>query len=221
MKTSSRKIFHHPSYYNKKEEKLNVVSHGLGLILSLIGLCFLLHKSTQINQFDTWVAYTIYGFSLILLYAASTAYHYTKDRKIRYRLNILDHAAIFVLIAGTYTPFTLLALPESTGHSILYLVWGIALLGVILKLFFTGRFNIVSTLLYVGMGWIILLVFEPLSAALSQEGLFWLFAGGAVYTMGAVLYSIPKLPYHHAIFHIFVLLGSLFHFLCIYNYLPI
>ncbi len=221
MKTSSRKIHHHPSYYSKKEEQLNVVSHGLGLILSLIGFCFLLHKSIQLNQFDILAAYTIYGFSLILLYAASTAYHYAKDRKLRYRLNILDHAAIFVLIAGTYTPFTLLALPESTGQSILYLVWGIALLGVILKLFFTGRFNIVSTLLYVGMGWIILLVYEPLNAALSQEGLFLLFAGGAAYTIGAILYSIPKLPFHHAIFHVFVLLGSLFHFLCIYNYLPI
>ncbi|MFT5762220.1 MAG: hemolysin III, partial [Polaribacter sp.] len=161
----------------------------------------------------------IFGLSLIILYAASTLYHSATKPKLRRRLNIFDHAAIYVLIAGTYTPFTIITLEGETGWIIFGLTWLFALTGIILKLFFTGKFDKLSTTMYVLMGWQIVFVINPLLENLSEQGLFWLFAGGVFYTVGAVLYSIKKIPYNHAIFHFFVLAGSLSHFISIYFYI--
>ena len=198
--------------YSNKEERLNIITHAFGFLLSLLGLYFLIFKSFQYEGFWKPASLLIYGLSLIILYAASTFYHAAKDPSLRRKLNIFDHAAIYVLIAGTYTPFTILVLEGSLGWIIFGLTWTFALIGIILKLFFTGRFDKLSTALYLLMGWQIIFVINPLMERFTTEGLQLLFAGGVFYTIGAVLYSIKKLPYNHAIFHVFVLLGSVCHF---------
>ena len=204
-------------HYPKKEEFLNILSHGFGLLLSVIAFPFLLIKAMGFNGFWKPASFLIYGVSMIVLYAASTLYHAAKNPKKRRKLNILDHAAIYVLIAGSYSPFCLVALDSKLGWYMFVFVWMFALAGVILKLFFTGKFDKLSTALYLLMGWQVVIFIKPLMASLSTEGLYYLFAGGVFYSVGAVLYSIKKLPYNHAIFHVFVLLGSLSHFLAIYN----
>jgi hemolysin III len=204
--------------YSEKEEKLNVISHAFGLVMGIIALPFLIDKSMHFDGFWKPTSIIIYGVSILTLYTASTVYHAAKAPKLRRRLNIFDHAAIYVLIAGTYTPFTLITLEGKTGWIIFGLTWFFALTGIILKLFFTGRFDKLSTIMYVLMGWQIVFAINPLLENLASEGLFWLFLGGVFYTIGAILYSIKKIPYNHAIFHVFVLLGSISHFISVYFY---
>jgi hemolysin III len=204
--------------YSNTEEKLNILTHGFGLLLAIIALPFLILKSLTYQELWQTVSFVIYSLSLIVLYAASTFYHAAKKPKLRRRLNIFDHAAIYVLIAGSYTPFCLVVLPEQTGWYMFVFVWLFALTGVILKLFFTGRFDKLSTALYLIMGWQVVFLIKPLMNNLSYDGLFYLIAGGVFYTVGAILYSIKKIPYNHAIFHVFVLLGSFSHFWAIYKY---
>lgn len=210
------------TYYNPKEEKLNVISHALGLVLSIAALVLLVVFASLEGSAWHIVSFSIYGASLIVLYSASTFYHYSRTPKLRHRLNVFDHAAIYVLIAGTYTPFTLVVLDGWVGWTIFGVSWGLALVGVILKLFFTGRFDKVSTIAYVLMGWLIIFAIKPLVSGLSFGGLMWLLGGGLAYTIGAILYSIKSIRYNHAIFHIFVLLGSFAHFVAVFFYvLPI
>lgn len=204
--------------YSKKEEFLNILTHGLGLILGIIALPFLVIKSFDYSGFWKPTSLIIYGLSIVILYAASTFYHSAKEVKLRRRLNIFDHAAIYVLIAGTYTPFCLIILPEKTGWLIFLITWVFALIGIILKLFFTGKYDKLSTIMYLLMGWQVVFAIKPLMKNLSSDGLLWLFIGGVSYTIGAILYSIKKLPYNHAIFHVFVLFGSLSHFLAVFLY---
>ena len=204
--------------YSPKEELLNVITHGAGLVLSVLGLFLLIFKALEFDSRRLLLSFLIFGGSLILLYLASTLYHSTKDRRKRFSFKIFDHIAIFILIAGTYTPFALVTLQGRIGWIILGVVWGIALFGTILKLFFTGRFKILSTLLYVGMGWVIIFAIKPLMENLSSQGLLWLLGGGLAYTIGAILYSISRINYNHAIFHFFVLLGSYCHYMAIYNH---
>lgn len=206
-------------YYPPIEEKINIISHGLGFVLSIMALGFLVVRAS--NHGDVWhiVSFSIFGASLIVLYAVSTIYHSTKKPELRCRLRILDHASIYILIAGTYTPFTLVTLQGTTGWVIFGVSWGLALCGIILKLFFTGRYRLLSTSMYVFMGWIIVFAIKPLIANLSSDGLFWLVAGGLAYTLGAILYSIKKIKFNHAIFHIFVLMGSICHFVSVYFYI--
>ena len=203
-------------YYTKSEERLNVISHAIGLLLSIIGLILLIIKAGHLSPMALKVSYWIFGSSMIILYTASTLYHSVRERKLRYRLNILDHASIYILIAGTYTPFSLVTLRGSVGWIIFGVIWALAIAGVILKLFFTGRFQTLSTIMYVAMGWIIVFAVKPLINNLSHGGLIWLFVGGISYTLGAVIFSIDKLKYNHAIFHVFVLFGTFSHFLAIY-----
>ena len=209
-------------FYDPKEEKLNVLSHGLGLILSVVALVLLITYSSLYGSAWHIVSFSIYGASLIVLYSASTLYHYTQTPKLRHRLNIFDHSSIYILIAGTYTPFTLVVLNGWVGWTIFGVSWGLALTGVILKLFFTGKYDKISTIAYVLMGWLIIFAIKPLISGLSIEGLLWLFSGGLAYTVGAILYSIKGMKYNHAIFHIFVLIGSFCHFIAVFFYvLPI
>ncbi|MFB0938552.1 MAG: hemolysin III [Urechidicola sp.] len=202
--------------YSEKEEKLNVLTHGFGLLLSVIALFLLIVKSIKSENTTIITSFIIYGLSLIILYAASTFYHAAKAPELRYKLNIFDHASIYVLIAGTYTPFTLVTLEGWVGWTIFGVSWGLALIGVILKLFYTGKYDRISTIAYVLMGWLIVFAIKPLLANLSYEGLLWLFSGGIFYTVGAILYSMNKMKYNHAIFHVFVLLGSFSHFMAVY-----
>lgn len=205
-------------YYPPKEEKINVYSHAAGFFLSIVALILLLIRAVSFGDVFDIVSVSIFGLSLILLYAASTIYHNSTEPVLRSRLNVFDHAAIFVLIAGTYTPFTLLVLEGTIGWIIFGIAWGLALTGITLKLFFIGRYKLLSTIMYVLMGWIIVFAIKPLLDNLPPGGVFWLFAGGVAYTTGAVLYGIKKIPFNHAIFHLFVLLGSFCHFLAVYFY---
>jgi hemolysin III len=206
-------------FYTPLEEKLNVYSHAFGLLLSFYGLIILLFKSIESGTLWHLISFSIYGLSLIILYSASTFYHNAKDPIRRSRLRIFDHASIYVLIAGTYTPFSLVTLHGKTGWLLFTTVWVFALVGIILKLFFTGRFNIISTLMYVFMGWLAIFVYQPLMENLPAEGLYFLISGGVFYTIGAILFSIKKIKFNHAIFHIFVLLGSICHFISVYYYI--
>ncbi|MBE9490528.1 MAG: hemolysin III family protein [Bacteroidetes bacterium] len=207
-----------PTYYPPIEEKINVLTHALGLLLSVFALVLLVIKSSISGTSWHIVSFSIFGASLIILYAASTFFHNSKKIKVRKRLNIFDHASIYILIAGTYTPFTLVTLNGTIGWILFGITWGIALTGVILKLFFTGKYDKISTIAYVLMGWIIVFAFKPLLNNFSSEGIVWLVFGGVAYTIGAVLYSLNRLNFNHAIFHIFVLLGSFCHFISIYFY---
>jgi hemolysin III len=205
-------------FYDQKEEKLNILTHALGIVLSVIALVLLVFYAAKTGTVWHVVSFSIFGSSLILLYSASTIYHSSKNPKWREKLNIIDHSAIYVLIAGTYTPFCLVTLNGTIGWVIFGISWGIALVGIILKLFYTGKYEKASTIAYVLMGWIIIFAIKPLVENLPQNGLIWLFLGGLFYTIGAVLYSFKSLKYNHAIFHIFVLLGSFSHFMAIFFY---
>lgn len=207
-----------PKTYEPLEEKLNVFTHGLGLLLSIAALVLLVVKASIDGSPWRIVSFSIFGVSLIVLYTASTLFHNAKTPKLRKRLNIFDHASIYVLIAGSYTPFTLVTLNGTLGWVLFGISWGIALTGVILKLFYTGKYEKASTIAYVLMGWMIVFAIKPLIANLSPEGLQWLIWGGISYTVGAVLYSINKLKFNHVIFHVFVLAGSFCHFMSVYFY---
>ena len=204
--------------YAPLEEKWNVYTHAFGLLLSIIGLFFLVSKAIDEGSLVRIVSFSIFGVSLIVLYTASTLFHNSKDPIKRRQLNIFDHASIYVLIAGSYTPFTLITLDGTLGWVIFGIVWGIALIGIVLKLFYTGRFEKASTIAYVLMGWIVVIVIKPILDNLSIEGFYWLLAGGVSYTIGALLYSTQKIKYNHVIFHVFVLGGSICHFIAIYYY---
>ncbi|TAJ14018.1 hemolysin III family protein [Marinilabiliaceae bacterium JC017] len=206
------------TYYSPLEERLNVWSHGIGFLLSLIAFFALLHKGITSGTGLTLISYLVYGASLLILFGASTIYHYTQDPVKRRKLNILDHAAIYLLIAGTYTPFSLVTLNGTWGWWFFGIIWTMGLTGIALKLFFTGRFKLISTLSYLIMGWVAIVAIKPLMDAFDVAPLFWLFAGGAMYTLGAILYQIKTINLNHAIFHFFVLLGAICHFITIFFY---
>jgi len=204
--------------YSPLEEKINIYSHALGFIVSLIGFIVLIRTAFLFGEPKHILSFSIFGLSMPILFAASTLYHRATNPIKRARLRIFDHASIYVLIAGTYTPFCLVTLPEKTGLIVFAVVWVFALLGIGIKLFFTGRFSVFSTLMYLFMGWMMVFIIKPLYQNLPIEGLYWLFSGGLAYTLGAILYSIKRIPYNHAIFHILVLIGCFCHFMGIYLY---
>ena len=206
------------NHYSPLEEKTNIVSHAIGLALSIVGTLLMLLRASGSGDILHIIGAGIFGASLIALYAASTLYHSAKDPKKRARLRIIDHATLYLLIAGTYTPFTLITLKGWVGWTVFGVSWGMAVCGVVLKLFFTGRYNLLSTLMYIIMGWIIIFAIKPLVNSIPIDGIFWLIAGGLAYTTGAIIYSIKKIPFNHAIFHVFVLLGSFCHFVSVYVY---
>jgi hemolysin III len=156
--------------------------------------------------------------SIIVLFTASTLYHSVRDEKRKHYFRIVDHISIYMLIAGTYTPVLLITLEQSLGWPLFWTVWSIAAFGVILKLFFTGRFEIFSTLLYLVMGWLIVFDFANLSEAIGSKGVLWLFAGGLFYTVGIVFYAFERIPYNHVIWHLFVLAGATCHFFMMFWY---
>ncbi|PKB43749.1 hemolysin III [Cellulophaga sp. RHA19] len=193
------------------EERLNTASHAIGVVLGVVGLFVLLYFNTNKTTFALF-SLVVYGASIIVLYTASTLYHAATTKALKEKYRILDHSSIYVLIAGTYTPVALITLESGNGWLIFWVVWGIALLGIILKLFFTGRFEAISLLLYLAMGWLIVLDYSSLVASVSPFALNLLMLGGAFYTFGIVFYAIHKIPYNHFIWHLFVLAGSISHF---------
>ena len=205
-------------FYPPFEEKLNVWTHFFGLIMSVVALVLLIFRAIELENIYAVISFPIFGLSMILLYLASTLFHSSKNPRLRLRLNIFDHAAIYVLIAGSYSPFLLVSLQGPAGFRMFTVVWMIALVGVVFKIFFIGKWNVVSTILYVGMGWLIIFSFKSLMINLDFKGLVWLIAGGVSYTFGAILFSFNKIKFNHAIFHLFVLFGTFCHFMSVYFY---
>ncbi len=203
--------------YDPKEEKFNIISHGIGILFSIVAFLMMINVALG-KDIVYLVASSVYGFSLITLYSASTFYHSAKKLSLRKKLKVFDHAAIYVLIAGTYTPFLLITLRGIWGYTLLAVVWGTALIGVVFKIFYAGKFKLASTVAYVLMGLIIVVAINPLKQNLAPEGLTLLWVGGAFYIIGAVFYVLDKIPANHAIFHTWVLAGSVAHFISVYNY---
>ncbi len=201
-----------------KEERLNVITHAIGFVLSVIGFV-LLFFYMRFDTFESILAVILYGCSLTTLYFSSSLYHYQKKPKRKILFRKLDHISIYLLIAGTYSPVLLLALQDSIGWTLFYVVWGIAIVGSILKIFFTGRFEVISLLFYLIMGWLIVFDFSALKAIVPIEAIYLLIAGGLAYTVGIVFYAIEKIPFNHVIWHLFVLAGSIFHYLFILLYI--
>jgi hemolysin III len=198
------------------EERFHAVSHGLGALFAILGCFLLLQKDPKGGSLLATMAISIYSASLVLLFLASTLYHLVHDELLKRRLRILDHISIYFLIAGTYTPVALITLLDGNGWLIFYTVWGIALTGAVLKLFFTGKFEFLSLALYLILGWLIVFDLHALIARSSPTGLLLLATGGAFYTLGIFFYAMRKIPYNHFIWHLFVLGGAISHWLFIY-----
>ncbi|MFI1771513.1 PAQR family membrane homeostasis protein TrhA [Thalassobellus citreus] len=199
------------------EEKLNALTHAVGALFGIVVLVLLIHFDSNKTAWSLF-SVIVYGISIIVLFSASTLYHSVKSEKKKHYFRIVDHISIYLLIAGTYTPVLLITLSESSGWLLFWIVWGIAAFGVVLKLFFTGSFELFSTLLYLVMGWLIVFDFSNLSDIIGSDGILFLFAGGLAYTVGIIFYAIQKIPYNHVIWHLFVLAGAVFHFFMIFFY---
>lgn len=201
-----------------REETVNALTHGLGLVLSLVGIPGLVVMAARHG--DAWhiVSCSVYGASIIALYLASTIYHLSRRDSLRELLRIVDHACIYLLIAGTYTPFTLVTLRGGWGWTLFGLVWGLALVGILCKLFWTGRFEIASTVIYVLMGWLALIAIGPILKQFPAGCLFWVVTGGMVYTVGVLFYVLDRRPYLHTVWHLFVLGGSVCHYVAVMHY---
>lgn len=198
------------------EEAANALTHGFGLVLSVIGT--ILMSLVAYPDPLRLLAVGIFGFSLMLLYTASTLYHAVQEPRLKRAFQIFDHCAIYVLIAGTYTPITLIAMEESHGWNLFLTVWTIAFSGIFFKLFFTDRFKTLSTMMYLGMGWLVVLYGETVLDTLPTGGLYFLIGGGIAYTLGVFVYLYERLLFNHAIWHMFVLTGSALHYCTVYFY---
>lgn len=205
-------------FSNWKEEIANAITHGIGLILSIPALIMLVLFA--VDKGSAWhvVSFSIFGASMILLYLFSTLLHSFKPSKAKNVFAVLDHSAIYVLIAGTYTPLMLVSVRSALGWTLFGIVWGLAIIGIIFKCYFVDRFQIVSTLFYLVMGWLVLAAIKPLYESLTPAGFDLLLTGGILYSVGAVFYVWKKIPYNHAIWHLFVLAGSSFMYFCILFY---
>lgn len=198
-----------------REELANALTHGLGATAALAGGAVLVTLAALYG--DRWqlTGAIVFGACLLLLYVASTLYHAARHPVLKGRLKVFDHCAIYLLIAGTYTPFTLIGLRGPWGWGLFGAIWALALSGVVFKLYFTGRFKALSTAIYIAMGWLVLVAIKPLLAALDSWTFGWLLAGGACYTLGTVFYHRPSLPYSHAVWHLFVVAGSACHYVSV------
>ncbi|HNZ47988.1 MAG TPA: hemolysin III family protein [Candidatus Hydrogenedentes bacterium] len=215
MKTQNTKTH---KEYTVLEEIMNSGTHAVGFGLSVAGLVWLILRAVSLKDSMSLVAVIVFGSSLIALYAASTLYHAVPCFNVKKVLRVFDHCAIYLLIAGTYTPFLLVSLRGTTGWALFGVVWGIACVGCAFKAFFTGRFNKVSTAMYVAMGWIVLVAIKPAITHIPVGGLLMMLAGGLLYTFGVFFYANERVPYNHAIWHCFVMGGSAIHFFAVIIY---
>ncbi len=208
----------HEKLYSLGEEIAHAVTHGLGVMLAIAGLTVLVAYATRYG--DSWqvVSSAIFGGTLVLMYTASTLYHSIPLPRARKVLRIIDHTMIYFLIAGSYTPFALVTLHGSWGWTLFGITWGLALAGVVFKVFATGRFRKLSLAIYLGMGWCVIIAIRPLIETLATGGLLLLLIGGLCYTGGVAFYVRERLRYHHAIWHTFVLAGSAFHYFAVLFY---
>ncbi|RMD52134.1 MAG: hemolysin III family protein [Candidatus Thermofonsia bacterium] len=221
MEESTTTVKRNELGYTIGEEIANSITHGIGALLSVAALTILVMMAVTYG--DVWriVSAAVYGSSLVILYLASTLYHMIQHPKAKRILRIFDHASIFVLIAGSYTPFLLVNLRGTLGWTFFGIIWGIAVVGIVLKVFFIGKYEGLATAAYIAMGWLVVFAFRQLMANLSTGGIILLIAGGITYTAGVIFYAWRKLPYSHAIWHLFVLGGSACHFFAVlFHVLP-
>jgi hemolysin III len=205
-------IVRRPHAETPSEELASSITHGVGAVLAISALAVLVCLAGAGGDARRVVTLGLYGTTLLLMYLASTAYHLARSPRLKRRMRICDHASIYLLIAGTYTPVALVLMHGGWGWTLFGIVWGLAIAGVVLKLFFVGRFDRLSVTLYVLMGWTLLIALRPVLAAVPPGGLRWLLAGGVAYTAGVGFYLWENLPFNHAIWHLFVLSGSICHF---------
>lgn len=205
-------------YKNLKEEIINAITHGFGFIISIPALIILILTGIQNNSVLQITTFSIFGASLILLFLMSTLLHSMPEKFKRF-FAILDHSSIYILIAGTYTPFVMIAIGGTLGTVLLCIIWSLALLGIVFKCFFIDRFQVLSLIFYIAMGWLIIFAIKPLYTYLQLNGFMTLLAGGLLFTVGAIFYAWRSLPYNHAIWHLFVLAGCGAMYACIYTYL--
>lgn len=204
--------------YSEEEELANRLTHSLAAVISLIGIVFLVTEASRTGDPYRIVSSVIFCSSLSIFYVISTLYHTIRSPKSRYVFRVLDHAGIYLVIAGTYTPFTLVSLRESSGWVLFGVVWGLAIAGVIFKSFMTHRLAFLAPVFYIALGWLIVVDLEGLLSLVPIKGVLWLVAGGLFYTVGIIFYAFDRIPYNHAIWHIFVFAGSLCHYLSILWY---
>tara|TARA_B100000768_G_scaffold101302_1_gene94324 strand:- start:491 stop:1111 length:621 start_codon:yes stop_codon:yes gene_type:complete len=202
---------------SKEEEFWNTITHFVGLILSLIGLPILLYHNQNITEFSL-ASILFFEFGMICVYTSSTLYHYTTNLKLKHKLRVFDHISIYYLIAGSYAPVCLITLYNSSGLKIFISVLSIALVGTIFKIFFTGKFEKFSLFLYLAMGWLIVIDFSSILNILSFNGLILLIISGFFYSFGTIFYSLQKMKYSHAIWHLFVMAGSASHYFLVLLY---
>jgi len=206
--------------YTPREEIANAVSHGIGTGLSLVGLGLLITRAAQRGVAPGPIfSFAVYGTTLVLLHLASTLYHSARRPRARFVFRILDHGSIYLLIAGTYTPFLIVGIPGPLAHVLLPVIWGLALLGLVRSIFLIGRFRILSPLTYLFMGWLVVVASRELLARIPPGGLALVLAGGLAYSLGLIFFAWKRLPYNHAIWHLFVLAGSACHYVAILVYL--
>ena len=200
-----------------KEELANAVSHGFGLLLGLIGIPFLILKAMENGRFSAFIAALAFALGIIMVYTSSTLYHAAKDQKLKIRLQVLDHISIYFLIAGSYTPMVLAVLKQDKAILFLSILWGSVLVGTFFKLFYTGRFKILSVVIYLTMGWLAVFFFQDILERISFMTLAWIGVGGLAYTIGVYFYIKSEKPFFHSIWHIFVLAGTISHFVAVYQ----
>lgn len=206
--------------YSLAEEIANSISHGIGLVFGIVGLVLLLVQAIETNASTTAItSYSLYGGSMILLFLASTLYHAIPHARAKRWLKLFDHCAIYLLIAGTYTPFLLVGLDSPLARGLMVVIWGLALLGIVFKLTIAHRFKVLSLLTYLLMGWLSLVVIYQMVMKLAPGSVTLLAIGGIVYSLGVIFYVCKRIPYNHAIWHGFVLGGSVCHFFAIYLYI--
>ena len=203
------------SLREKREELASALTHGLGATAALAGGAVLITLAAIFGNGWQLGAAIVFGACLLLLYLASTLYHSFQHPVLKGRLKVFDHCAIYLLIAGTYTPFTLIGLRGPWGWGLFAAIWTLALAGVVFKLFYTGRFKRLSTLIYIAMGWLVLVAIKPVLAALDAWTFGWLVAGGVFYTLGTIFYHRESIPYSHAIWHLFCIAGSVCHYVAV------
>lgn len=213
---NSRRVF--LGRYIAQGERLNTITHGFGACLSVAALVQMVASASMWGDAYRIVSVSVYGASLVLLYLASTLYHLAKDERVKAMMKLVDHSCIYVLIAGTYTPFTLISIRGPWGWSLFGVIWGLAVLGVIFKLYFIHRFDKSSVAIYIAMGWLAIIAARPIVMALPAGGIACIVAGGLAYTGGAGVYLWRSLPHNHAIWHMLVMAGSAFHFAAVYWY---
>jgi hemolysin III len=199
------------------EELANTITHGVGLLLSVAGFVALLIFAILHGDVSHIVACSIYGITLVCLYTASTLYHAVLSPGLKRGLKIFDHSAIYLLIAGTYTPFLLLYLRGAWGWSLFGVIWGLAFAGIVFKFWFVDHFQHVSTAVYLAMGWLVVIAAKPVLARVPTISLLWIAAGGLLYSLGVIFYIWKRLPYSHAVWHLFVLAGSACHYVAVFR----